>query len=279
MLLYLAHARHLPLPSCMVYRVTFDRNTWWRHQMQTFSALLAICAGNSPVTGEFPAQRPVTLSFDVFFDLRLNKRLIKQSWGRWFEMLSRSLWRHRNEWNHHWLTRCLLKVELVLQIRLKRCEGQGHPRQHDSYEADHQAYASSESLRAQPRHGHAVRWHLLPAEINEGPISASSVDPRTHFTNCLWAHHWNLVEIRVVLISILRIQSGQLSWHVQNCNRICSSLFVYSRIWLTCCFYFDLDYELLNRLWNGSLERDSNCDTLRLRQNGRHFSDDVSNAF
>ena len=46
---------------------------WWRHQMETFSTLLAICAGNSPVTGEFLAQRPVTRSFDVFFDLHLNK--------------------------------------------------------------------------------------------------------------------------------------------------------------------------------------------------------------
>ena len=45
--------------------------------METFSALLANCAGNSPVTGEFPAQRPVTRSFDVFFYLRLNKRLSK----------------------------------------------------------------------------------------------------------------------------------------------------------------------------------------------------------
>ena len=54
---------------------------WWRHQMETFSALLAICAGNSSVTGEFPAQRPVTQSFDVFFDLRLNKRFSKQSLG------------------------------------------------------------------------------------------------------------------------------------------------------------------------------------------------------
>ena len=61
-----------------------------------FSALLASCAGNSPVTGEFPAQRPVTRSFDVFFDLCLNKRLSKQSWGGWFEMPSHSLWRHRN---------------------------------------------------------------------------------------------------------------------------------------------------------------------------------------
>ena len=62
-----------------------------------FSALLALCAGNSPVTGEFPAQRPVTQSFDVFFDLCLNKRLNKQSWGWWFETPSRLLRRHRNE--------------------------------------------------------------------------------------------------------------------------------------------------------------------------------------
>ena len=56
--------------------------------METFSALLAICARNSPVTGEFPAQRPVTRSFDVFFDLRLNKQLSKQSWGWWFDLPS-----------------------------------------------------------------------------------------------------------------------------------------------------------------------------------------------
>ena len=61
-----------------------------------FFALLAICARNSPVTGEFPAQRPVTRSFDVFFDLRLNKRLSKQWWGWWFETPSRPLWRHCN---------------------------------------------------------------------------------------------------------------------------------------------------------------------------------------
>ena len=65
---------------------------WWRHQMETFSMLLAICAGHSPVPGEFPAQRPVTRSFD----LRLNKRLSKQSWGWWFETLSSPLWRHCN---------------------------------------------------------------------------------------------------------------------------------------------------------------------------------------
>ena len=46
---------------------------WRGNQIETFSALLCFCAGNSPVTGEFPVQRPVTRSFDVFFDLRLNK--------------------------------------------------------------------------------------------------------------------------------------------------------------------------------------------------------------
>ena len=46
--------------------------------------------------GEFPAQRPVTRSFDVFFDLGLNKRLSKQSWGWWSETPSWSWWRHCN---------------------------------------------------------------------------------------------------------------------------------------------------------------------------------------
>ena len=66
-------------------------STWWRHQMETFSASLDICAGNSPVTGEFPHKRPVIRSFDVFFDLGLNKRLVKQSRRRWFETPSGSL--------------------------------------------------------------------------------------------------------------------------------------------------------------------------------------------
>ena len=63
----------------------------------TFSALLAISAGNSPVPGEFPTKMPVTRSFDVFFDLRLNKRLSKQSWGWWLEALWCPLWCHRND--------------------------------------------------------------------------------------------------------------------------------------------------------------------------------------
>ena len=56
----------------------------------TFFALLALCE----VTGEFPSQKQVMRTFDVFFDLRLNKRLSTQSWGWWFETPSRPLWRH-----------------------------------------------------------------------------------------------------------------------------------------------------------------------------------------
>ena len=46
--------------------------------------------------GEFPAQRPVTRSFGVFFDLRLNKWLSKQPWSWWFETPPWSLWRQCN---------------------------------------------------------------------------------------------------------------------------------------------------------------------------------------
>ena len=46
--------------------------------------------------GEFPAQNPVTRSFDVFFDRGLNKRMSKQRWGWWFDTPSHPLWRHNN---------------------------------------------------------------------------------------------------------------------------------------------------------------------------------------
>ena len=66
----------------------------WRHRMETFSALLALCAG--------PSQRPVTRNSDVFFDLRLNKRLSKQSRRRWYETPSRSWWLHCNDEYWDW---------------------------------------------------------------------------------------------------------------------------------------------------------------------------------
>ena len=86
--------------TLMTYCFYYFRS-WWRHQMEPFFALLAICAGNSQVSCEFPTQRPVTRSFDVFFDLHLNKRLSKQWRGWWFETPSCPLLRHRNvPWQH-----------------------------------------------------------------------------------------------------------------------------------------------------------------------------------
>ena len=75
----LAHVQDIPkicYSSCCAVVWYIDRgyltncyifSAWWRHQMDIFSALLAVCTGNSPVTGEFPAKRPVTRSFDIFF--------------------------------------------------------------------------------------------------------------------------------------------------------------------------------------------------------------------
>ena len=97
------HARNLAQHIPSLIRKLFTRSiflrelewygqfySWWRHQMETYSALLALCLGNSPVNGEFPSQRPVTRSFDVFFDLCLRKQ------GWWLETPSCSLWRHCN---------------------------------------------------------------------------------------------------------------------------------------------------------------------------------------
>ena len=85
--------------------------------METFFALLALCAGNSPVTGEFTPQRLVTRSFDIFFDLCLNKRLSKQSRRRWFETPSCSSWRHCNEPMKSWsISRVNRYVPFILSL-------------------------------------------------------------------------------------------------------------------------------------------------------------------
>ena len=58
------------------YHYVAEKIVWWHHQMETFSVFLALFCGNSPVTGEFPSQRPVMRSFQIFSDLRPNKRLV-----------------------------------------------------------------------------------------------------------------------------------------------------------------------------------------------------------
>ena len=90
---------HDNCPAWSVWSLPVSREyiSWWRHQVETFSALLSLCVGNSPITGEFPSQRPMSRTFDVFFDLRLNKQLSRQSCGWRFETPSCPLWRHCND--------------------------------------------------------------------------------------------------------------------------------------------------------------------------------------
>ena len=60
------HCHQVCFPGLQYMSEAMVKLSWWRHKMETFSAWLAICTGNSPVPREFPAQRPVTRSFDFF---------------------------------------------------------------------------------------------------------------------------------------------------------------------------------------------------------------------
>ena len=75
---------------------SISHETAWRHQMETFSALLAFCEGNQPVTGGLPSQRTVTQSFNLFSLICV----WRNGWAietQWLETPSRSaLWRHCN---------------------------------------------------------------------------------------------------------------------------------------------------------------------------------------
>ena len=75
----------------------------WSDMMTSSNGIIFRVTGPScgKFTGEFPSQRPVTRSFDVFFDMHLNKWLSKQSWGWWFETPSCPLWRHCDENRGH----------------------------------------------------------------------------------------------------------------------------------------------------------------------------------
>ena len=111
--------------------------TWWHHQMETLSRYSAFCLGNSPV---FSAQRPVTQSFDVLFDLHLHKRLDKQSCGWWFEMSSSPLWRHRND-QPSWSWGRNILGELVQYVYC-RCPGPWRRQAISSHSIDYVGWAN-----------------------------------------------------------------------------------------------------------------------------------------
>ena len=92
---------HTSLPLWVIHWNYISIDPFYHVIMMTPSNIFRVTGplwGNSSVTNEFPLQRPETQSFDAFFDLRLNKRSSKQSGRRWFQMPSRSLWRHCNDW-------------------------------------------------------------------------------------------------------------------------------------------------------------------------------------
>ena len=96
-LFWLTEVNHITMSGCLHWPGVLIRHhddvIKWEHFPRYWPFVRGI--HRSPVNS--PSQRPVTRSFDAFFDLRLNKRLGKQSWRRWFEMPLRSLWRHRND--------------------------------------------------------------------------------------------------------------------------------------------------------------------------------------
>ena len=84
-----------------------SNNSWYCDRNMMTSSNGSIFRVTGPLCGEFPSQRPVTRSFDISFDLRLDKWLGKQSWGWWFKTPSRPLWRHCNEQNEHIISVCI----------------------------------------------------------------------------------------------------------------------------------------------------------------------------
>ena len=76
-------------------KITWGQPSFWKTSSnRNIFGVTGPCEENPPVPIGFHPQRPVTRSFDVFFDLHLNKRLSKQSRRWWFEAPSHTLWRH-----------------------------------------------------------------------------------------------------------------------------------------------------------------------------------------
>ena len=166
--------------------------------METFSALLALCAGNSPVTGEFPSQRPVTRSFDVFFDLCLNKRLSKQLWVNL-----------RRNFAHNDVTVMtrfsLHRGEVSNTLISTSCNPSGH------------RFSACFSDNLQTNEIRAHLYHSLGnTTLTRDPCHIRFMAP-------------NLLKIHVALTGNMTIRSGhkfahattaELSWHVQNCDLV-----------------------------------------------------------
>ena len=113
--------------NILLHRVKETLNLQKTNNSMTTSSNGNIFHVTGPLCGDFtghrwiPAQRPVTRSFDVFFDLRLNKRLSKQSRRRWFETPSHSLWRICSELIPRWGVLCVFKITFDRILRRSHC--------------------------------------------------------------------------------------------------------------------------------------------------------------
>ena len=171
--------------SIWLYSVlrSYCLQSWWCHQMETFSTLLAIYAGNSLASGEFRTQRPVMRSFDIFFDLCLNKRLSKQSWGWWFETLSCPLWHH-----------CNASQYSSLPVRVR-------------YEV---SFASLNSYWCAILIAHQLLWQNMGAPVSiflESPLTG---EPRERLFHIHSVHRYQL--------STKYLYPSTLLWQINGCN-------------------------------------------------------------
>ena len=174
-----AQTKRLPLNTqqctCCKERLAFWL-IWWRHQMATMSALLALCEGNPPLL------KAVTRIFEVFFDLRMNKRLSKQSRRRWFETTSRSLWRHCN--------RCLRNLFLLVQWTINRFRQKLCAQQ--IQDVDLGIAVPHQKL---PRHGSLIRYVKIAGAHTPGMPGTFSPPPRVsdpdiHHGTCVTHVPW-----------------------------------------------------------------------------------------
>ena len=103
--------------NILIHKVDHCLSRRWIFTMMTSSnRTLFRGTGRSPATGEFPSHRPVTRSFDVFFDLHRNKRFSKPWWGWWLKTPSRSLRRHCNGHRSKSMSRNDSKCNLFFKI-------------------------------------------------------------------------------------------------------------------------------------------------------------------
>ena len=172
--------------------------SWWRHQLEAFSALLAIYVGNSPVPDAFPAKRPVTRSFDAFFDLHPNKRFSKQWWGWWFDSPSCPLWRHRNGAN--------ISGYAVISVVMSACPTHRHSG--NSVHKSRQLIENSERWKWLVIKS-ARKWWIVKTKqiLHDGLLQYSHDPPEKYATITTWREVGNSVKLQLPINHILMSRS------------------------------------------------------------------------